>query len=105
MDAGGAGHLGDAGDGHFDIGRGDEHEVGEFIDDDDDVAESVGDDHVIVLGHHDFFVDFDGEAVGTGLDFLLGPEWELGLAGGNGLCLGRSLKDLMLRTPTRAKIW
>src|SRR6185503_18485676 len=39
VNAGGAGHLRDAGDGHFHVGRGDEHEVGELVDDHNDVTE------------------------------------------------------------------
>ncbi len=81
MDAGGAGHLGDAGDGHFDIGGGDEHEVGEFVDDDDDVGEFFGDDDVFVARDDDLFIDLDGEAIGAGLDlFLFLGEGEFGLA-------------------------
>jgi len=39
VNADGAGHLGEAGDGFFDVGAVEHHEVGELVDDDDDVGE------------------------------------------------------------------
>ena len=71
MDAGGARHLGDAGDGHFHIGGRDEHEVGQLINDNDDVAEFFGNDDVLVARHDNFLVHFHGEAVRARLDFFL----------------------------------
>ena len=41
MDADGAGHLGEAGDGLFDVGAVEHHEVGELVDDDHDVGERL----------------------------------------------------------------
>ncbi len=41
MDAGGAGFGGEKSDGVFHFGRSDLHEVGELVDDDDDVGEAV----------------------------------------------------------------
>jgi len=41
MDAGGARHLGETGDGFFDVGFVDHHEVGKLVDDDDDVGEGL----------------------------------------------------------------
>ncbi len=41
VDADGAGHLGEAGDGFFDVGAVEHHEVGELVDDDDDVGERL----------------------------------------------------------------
>ena len=42
MDAGGAGELGEAGDARLDLGGRDHHEVGELVDDGDDVGQPVG---------------------------------------------------------------
>ena len=39
MDAGSAGHLCKAGDRFFDLSTGDHHQIGELIDDDDDVGQ------------------------------------------------------------------
>ena len=39
MDADSAGHLREAGDGFFHVGAVEHHQVGEFVDDDDDVGE------------------------------------------------------------------
>ena len=41
MDADGARHLGEAGDGFFDVGAVEHHQVGEFVDDDDDVGQRL----------------------------------------------------------------
>src|ERR1022692_3055223 len=41
MDAYGAGHLRETGDGFFDVGAVEHHEVGQFVDDDDDEGEGV----------------------------------------------------------------
>ena len=73
MNAGRARHLRDAGDGHFDIRRRDQHEVGQFVDDDDDVAQLFRDDDVFVARHHDFLVHFDGKTFGARLRFF--PFW------------------------------
>src|SRR5437870_9825663 len=43
-----------SGNGHFDVYGGDQHEVGEFVDDDDDVAELFGDDNVVIARHDNF---------------------------------------------------
>ena len=40
MDAGGAGELGEAGDARLDLGWGNHHEIGELVDDGDDVGEA-----------------------------------------------------------------
>ena len=45
VDAGGAGELGEARDGGFDFRGRDHHEVGEFVDDRDDVGQALGDYH------------------------------------------------------------
>ena len=106
MNAGGARHLRDARDGHFDIGRRDEHEVGQLVDDHDDVAKLFGNDDVVFARHDDFLVQFNGEAIRPGFDFfLLRHQRQFRFWRRNRLVLGRSLKDLMLRTPTLAKIW
>ena len=44
MDAGGARHLGDPGDGPFDIGGSGLHQIGQFIDDHDNVRHSIWND-------------------------------------------------------------
>ena len=67
MDARGARHLRDARDGHFNIGRRDQHQVGQLVDDDDDVAELFRNDDVVFARHDDFFVQFDRETVGAWL--------------------------------------
>ena len=41
MNADGAGHLREAGDGFFHVGAVEHHQVGEFVDDDDDVGERL----------------------------------------------------------------
>ena len=41
VDAGGAGHLGEALDGAFDVLAGDHHQVGHFVDDDDDEGQRL----------------------------------------------------------------
>ena len=41
VDADGAGHLGEAGDGLFDVGAVEHHQVGELVDDDDDVGQRL----------------------------------------------------------------
>ena len=50
MDAGGAGHLGQALDGGFHVLPGNQHQIGHFIDDDDDERQRI---HVqgLLLGH------------------------------------------------------
>ena len=53
MDAGGAGLGGQAGDGAFDVGGRGLHEIGQLVDDDDDVGELVGDDEVVLARHAD----------------------------------------------------
>ncbi len=63
-------HLRDARDGHFHIGRCDEHQVREFVNDDDDVGKLFGNDDVLVARHDNLFVHFHGETVRTRLDFF-----------------------------------
>ena len=48
MDACGACHLCDASDGNFNVRRSGLHQVGEFIDDDDDVGHRVGNDDLLL---------------------------------------------------------
>ena len=89
MDAGGAGHLGDAGNGHFDVGGCDEHEVGQFVNNNDDVAQVVGDDDFLVARHHNLLVQFHSEAVGADLDlFAFGSERQFEVCGWGGFILG-----------------
>ena len=89
MDAGRAGHLRDAGDGHFHVGGGHQHEVGEFVNDDDDVAELFGDEDVVVARHDDFLVHLDCEPVRAGLDFFLpGFERQFRFGSWQGFVLG-----------------
>ena len=64
VNAGGARHLGDAGNGALHIGRRGLHEVGQLVDDDDDVGEAVGDDEFLA------FLGFDRFENGV-LDTLL----------------------------------
>ena len=81
MDARRARHLRDARDGHFHVRRRHQHQVGQLVDDDHDVAELLRDDDVLVARHDDFLVHLDGEAVGARLDlFLLGRQRQLRLA-------------------------
>ncbi len=47
VDTGGAGFGGEEGDGVFDFGGGDLHEVGELVDDDDDVGKAIGEDFLV----------------------------------------------------------
>ena len=49
MDAGGPRHLRDAGDGAFDIGRRGLHEIGQFVNDDDNEREPFGNDQFLTL--------------------------------------------------------
>jgi hypothetical protein len=51
MDADGAGHLREAGDGFFDVGAVEHHQVGELVDDDDDVGQRLLVDVVEERGH------------------------------------------------------
>src|SRR5438034_9854884 len=89
MNAGGAGHLRDSGDGHFHVGGRGKHQVGEFVDDDDDVAELLRDDDVIVARHDDFLVHFDREPVRAGFDFFFsGLEGQFGFSSGQRYVLG-----------------
>ena len=71
MDARRARHLRDARDGHFHVGRRDEHQVRQLVNDDDDVAELLGNDDVLLARHDDFLVHLDGEAFRARLDFFL----------------------------------
>ena len=71
MDAGGARHLRDARDGHFHVGRRHEHQVRQFVDDDDDVAQPFGNDDVVLARHDDFLVHFHGKTFRARLDFFL----------------------------------
>ena len=106
MDARRARHLRDAGDGHFHVGGRDEHQVGQLVNDDDDVAQLFGNDDVLLARHDDFLVHLDGKAFRARLDFfLLGRERQFRFRCGSGLFFGRELNEAMLRTPTRAKIW
>ena len=105
MDAGGARHLRDAGDGHLHVGGRDEHEVGQLVNDDDDVGQFFGDDDVLLARHDDFLVHLHSKAFGARLDLFL-----FRVSGNSGSCgtsflFGRELNEPMLRTPTRAKIW
>ena len=80
MNARGPRHLRDAGDGHLHVRRRHEHQVRQFVDDDDDVAEFLRDDDVVLPRDDDFLVHLDGEAFGARLDFfLLRHEGQLGL--------------------------
>src|ERR1017187_6314400 len=54
MDAGRASHLRDAGDGHFDIRRRDEHEVRQLVNDHDDVGQPFRNDDVFLARDDDF---------------------------------------------------
>ena len=47
VDTGGAGFGGEEGDGVFDFGGGNLHEVGELVDDDDDVGKAIGKDFLV----------------------------------------------------------
>ena len=106
MNAGGAGHLGDARDGHFDVGGATSIRSANLIDDDDDVTELLGNDDILVARHDDFLIQLDRETFSSWLDLLLlARQRQLGFRQATGLFLGRSLNDLMLRTPTLAKIW
>ena len=66
VDADGAGHLGEARDGRLDVLRGGHHEVGELVDDEDDVGklrETFGDGFGVVTGEiADGFFGEDGVA-------------------------------------------
>jgi hypothetical protein len=103
----GARHLRDAGDGHFDVGRRDQHQVGQLVDDDHDVGELLGNDDVLVARHDDLLVDLHGKPVGARARlFPCGRSAAVPAPSAATACpSGRSLNDLMLRTPTRAKIW
>jgi hypothetical protein len=106
MNARGARHLRDAGDGHFDVGGRDEHQVGQFVNNNDDVAQVVGNDDVLVARHDDFLVQFDREAVGAGLDFFLfGHQRQFRLGGGQRFVFGPLVEGADVAAPTRAKIW
>ena len=72
MDAGRAGFLGDPGDAHFHIRRGGLHEVGELVDQHNDVGETIGD-----------FILLDLQF----LEIRLGPEITVLQRGGDGLDL------------------
>jgi len=58
VDANGAGHLGDAGDGGFEVGVGGHHQVGKFVDDRDKVGHLFGDGDFEAL--FKLFFDFAG---------------------------------------------
>src|ERR1035437_3840065 len=89
MDPRGACHLGDARDGHLDVGRRYEHQVGQLVNDHHDIAELLRDDDVVLARYDDFLVHFHGEAVAAGLHLLLlGQEREFGFTGRQGLVLG-----------------
>ena len=53
VDASRAGLGGEAGDGTLDVGGRGLHEIGQLVDDDDDVGELVGDDEIVVARHAD----------------------------------------------------
>ncbi len=83
MDARRARHLRDARDGHFHIRRRDQHQVGQLVDDHDDVGKLFGDDDVVVARHDDLLIQFDGETIRVRLDFFLlrrERQFRLGLA-------------------------
>ena len=71
MNAGRAGHLRDAGDGHFNVSRGDEHEIGQLVDNYDDVAKLFRNDDVLFARDDDLFINLDSKTFGTRLDFFL----------------------------------
>ena len=62
VDAGGSCHLRDTCDGVFHIVLGHQHQVGQLVDDDDDVAELFRNLDFLIAGHADFLVHLDGEA-------------------------------------------
>ena len=70
MDARRPRHLGDAGDGHLHVGGRDEHEVGQFVNNNNDVTQIVGYDDLLLARDGDFVVQLHGEALGTGFDFF-----------------------------------
>src|ERR1017187_5084911 len=75
MDARRARHLRDARDGHLDIRRRDEHEIGQFVNDDHDVGKSFRNDDVFLARDDDFLVHLHGKSIRAGLNFfLLGGE-------------------------------
>ena len=79
MDARRARHLRDARDGHFHVGGRHEHQVRQFVNDDDDVAQPFGNDDVLLARHDDFLVHFDGESFRARLDlFPFGGERQFG---------------------------
>src|SRR5688572_15139735 len=81
VNPGGSRHLRDARNGHFDLRRRYQHEVGQLIDDHHDVAELLRDDDIIFARHHDFFIELDRKTIRSGLDlFLLHHQWQFGLA-------------------------
>jgi hypothetical protein len=53
------------------LGGRNEHQVGEFVNDDDDVGKFFGNDNVFVARHDDLLVHFDGKTVRARLDFFL----------------------------------
>ena len=87
VDAGGARHLGDAGDGHFHVGGRDQHQVRQFVNNNDNVAQVIGDDDFLVARHHDFLVQLHGETVGADLDlFAFGREGQFRLGRRRRVC-------------------
>jgi hypothetical protein len=84
----------------------DQHQVRQFVNNNNDVAQMIRDDDFLVARHDDFLVQFHGEAVRTGLDFfLLGHQRQFRLGGRDRLVFGALVEGRMLRTPTLAKIW
>src|ERR1035437_6959775 len=71
MNARRARHLRDARDGHFHIRRRHEHQVRQFVNDDDDIGKFFGNDDVVLARHDNLFVHFDGETIRARLDFFL----------------------------------
>ena len=63
-------HLRDARDGHFDIGRRNEHQVRQLINDDDDVGKFFRNDDVFLARHDNFLINLDGESARARFDFF-----------------------------------
>jgi len=70
MNSRGTGHLRNAGNGHFDVRGCNQHEVREFVDDDNHVAELFGNDNVIFARHHYLFIKFHCETFRSGFDLF-----------------------------------
>jgi hypothetical protein len=89
MNARGARHLRDAGDGHFHIGGRDEHQVGQLVNDDDDVGLSFS--GMTMSSSRGTTICSSTSTANRPRPARLFPFWRSGSSGscgGNGLSLG-----------------